>query len=382
LRVLDLSTNIAGPFAAMILGDLGADVIKIERRPSGDDTRTLPPRWGEEATVFIAMNRNKRSVLLDVKSPMGREALLRLARNADVIIESFPPGLAQKLALTCDDFRASNPRVIVCSISAFGDGEIGATLPGYDALVQAASGMMSFTGHADTAPVRIAPSILDLSTGLWAVIGIMAAIERRAKGGAPEHLRVSLVDSAFTLMAHQLLGYLATGEAPQKLGSGAPSAAPYGVFATLDGDIMIATASEPQFVRLCAALALNGLPADPRFRNMEARIRHRDELNSLLAQRIATGSLEHWLTVLGAAGISVTKVNELQEALQSPVAVERKLFVEPAQMGWDGGIQLLRLPIDPDGSAVRKRPPLLGEHSIEILREAGYSDAAIGELMG
>ena len=189
LRVLDLSTNIAGPFAAMILGDLGADVIKIERPPIGDDTRALPPRWGDESTVFIAVNRNKRSVVLDIKSDEGREALLKLAEAADVVVESFPPGLGEKLRLTFEDFKARNPRILMCSISAFGDGPLGRTMPGYDALVQSVSGLMSFTGHPGAAPVRIAPSVLDLTTGMWGALGLMAALARRAAGGGAEHVR-------------------------------------------------------------------------------------------------------------------------------------------------------------------------------------------------
>ncbi|HEY1313373.1 MAG TPA: CoA transferase, partial [Steroidobacteraceae bacterium] len=189
LRVLDLGTNIAAPFAAMMLGDMGADVIKIERPPNGDDTRALPPFWGHEATVFLSVNRNKRSVLLDIRSPEGRAALLKLAESADVIIESFPPGLAGKFKLRFADLRAHCPRVVLCSVSAFGDGPLGATMPGYDALVQAVSGLMSFTGHPHTPPTRLAPSVLDLTTGMWALIGIMAALTRRAAGGGAEHVR-------------------------------------------------------------------------------------------------------------------------------------------------------------------------------------------------
>jgi crotonobetainyl-CoA:carnitine CoA-transferase CaiB-like acyl-CoA transferase len=213
-KVLDLSTNIAGPFAAMILGDMGADVIKIERSPHGDDTRALPPTWEGEATVFLAVNRNKRSLLLDIKSPEGKAALLRLVETADVVIESFPPGLGEKLGVTFDTLKACNPRILMASISAFGDGPIGKTMPGYDALVQAVSGMMSFTGSPGMPTVRLAPSVLDLSTGMWTAIGLLAAIVRRTGSGGAEHIRPSLIDSAFTLMNPQLLGMLATGQPP------------------------------------------------------------------------------------------------------------------------------------------------------------------------
>src|SRR5260370_22627363 len=189
LRVLDLGTNIAAPFAAMMLGDMGADVIKIERPPSGDDPRALPPHWGHDATVFLAVNRNKRSVLLDIKTPEGRAALFKLVESADVVVESFPPGLAEKLKLRFEDLHAHNPRTVLCSVSAFGDGPLGAQMPGYDALVQAVSGLMSFTGQPEAPPIRLAPSVLDLTAGMWGLIGIMAALTRLAAGGGGEAVR-------------------------------------------------------------------------------------------------------------------------------------------------------------------------------------------------
>ncbi len=380
LRVLDLATNIAGPFAAMMLGDMGADVIKVERPPIGDDTRALPPRFGDEATVFLAMNRNKRSLVLDIKSTEGRKVLMKLAENADVVVESFPPGLGAKLKLGFEDFRARNPRLILCSVSAFGDGELGATMPGYDALVQSVSGLMSFTGHAGAAPVRLAPSVLDLTTGMWGGIGIMAALTRRAASGFGEHVRTSLLDSAFTLMGHQVQGYLATGDLPQKLGSGAPSAAPYRVFKGSDGDFMLATASDPQFVRLCKLLGLDALLSDPRYSTMPARLQHREALDGMLEERFAGEPIAHWLKKLGDAGISVGAVNDLAQALDMPVTRERGLFVSPQQIGWAEGMPLMRLPIDNQGQGIRLPPPTLGQHSQEILQQAGLSIEAIQRL--
>lgn len=370
LKVLDLSTNIAGPFAAMILGDMGADVIKIERPPHGDDTRALPPHWEGEATVFLAVNRNKRSLLLDIKSPEGKKALFRLVETADVVIESFPPGLGEKLGITFDYLKAHNPRILMASISAFGDGPIGKTMPGYDALVQAVSGMMSFTGSPDTPTVRIAPSILDLSTGMWTAIGLLAAILRRNAGGDAEHIRPSLIDSAFTMMNHQLFGMLATGLTPQKLGSGAPSAAPYGVFATIDGELMIATASEAQFPRLCAALGRDELQTDQRFVTMADRLGHREELNRVIAEIVKRQPTAYWLEALGKAGISCGRVNNLAEALALPVVAERDLL----------NSMQLRLPIDLSGQPPRAEPPKLGEHTREILEEAGFSEIEIAAI--
>lgn len=381
LRVLDLSTNIAGPLAAMVLGDLGADVVKVERPPIGDDTRALPPSWTDQATVFLAVNRNKRSLVLDLKSTEGREALLKLVEGADVVVESFPPGLGASLNLRFEDFRARKPSIVLCSISAFGDGEIGAKMPGYDALVQSMSGMMSFTGHPDAAPVRLAPSVLDMTTGMWAVIGIMAALARRAQSGAGEHVRSCLLDSAFALMGHQVQGYLATGILPPKLGSGAPSAAPYRVFEASDGSFMLATASDPQFVRLCGLLGLEPLLADERYARMPARLANRDSLDQLLQQRFSANSVRHWLKVLGAAGISAGPVNDLGQALAMPVTAERQLFLDPQQLSWVSGAPLMRLPIDIDASGIRRPPPTLGQHSHEVLREAGFNEMDIERLI-
>lgn len=380
LRVLDLGTNIAAPVAAMMLGDMGADVIKVERLPQGDDTRALPPFWHGTSTVYLAVNRNKRSIALDIKTVEGREALLKLAQTADVVIESFPPGLAEKQRLRFEDFRGCNPRLILCSVSAFGDGPLGAGMPGYDALVQAVSGLMSFTGHPDSEPVRLAPSVLDLTTGLWNVVGIMAALARRAAGGGGEHVRTSLIDSAFMLMCHQVLGFRATGTLPQRLGSGAPSAAPYRVYAGSDGDFMLATASDAQFLRLCTALGHPAWAADPRFATMAARLAHREPLDALLAAEFRTGTVAAWLARLNAAGLSAGAVNDIGQALATPIVGERDLFVDPRRMGWDEGLPLWRLPIDPGGAGLKRPPPGFGEHTAEILAEIGFDAAAIERL--
>lgn len=323
LRVLDLSTNIAGPYAALILADLGADVIKIERSPSGDDTRALPPRWGEDATVFLAMNRNKRGVMLDLKSPDDRAALIELAATADVVIESFPPGVADRLGLNHAAFAAANPAIVTCTVSAFGDGPLGSTMPGYDALVQAVSGLMSLTGHPESEPVRTGPSILDATTGMWSVIAIQAALARRAAGVGGGHVQAALIDSAFALVAHQIQGLQATGEQPPKLGSGAPSAAPYRVYPASEGHVMIATASEPQFPRLCAALGLDALAGDARYATMAARLANRDTLDAAISAATVAHDVDALIALLSGAGISVGRVNDLAEALASPVAQER-----------------------------------------------------------
>lgn len=380
LRVLDLATNIAGPYAALILADLGADVIKIERAPAGDDTRALPPRWDADATVFLAMNRNKRGVLVDLKSAAGRDAILKLAATADIVIESFPPGVADKLGLNHDAFTAANPAIVTCTVSAFGEGPLGAKMPGYDALVQAVSGLMSLTGHPGADPVRTGPSILDATTAIWSVIAIQAALARRGKTGNGEHVQASLLESAFALIAHQVQGLLATGEQPPKLGSGAPSAAPYRVYRASDGFLMIATASEPQFPRLCEALGIPLLAEDARFKTMAARIAHREPLDAAITDAVARQSVAVWLDVLASAGISAGPVNDLKQALAMPVAQELDLFVPAEAVGNVGGLAMQRIPTDPDGSGVRRPAPALGQHTREIFTEIGLAAEAIDRL--
>lgn len=371
LRVLDLATNIAGPFAAMILGDMGADVIKVERAPNGDDTRSLPPFVDGEATVFLAVNRNKRSIMLDYKAEADRAILTRLMRSADIVIESFPPGVAQRLGLQWADVSRINPAIILASVSAFGDGPIGKSMPGYDALVQAVSGLMSFTGNPGEPTVRMAPSVLDLTTGNWIAMAIMAALVRRGTSGRGENVTAALIDTAFNLMSHQLLAYQATGEEPQKLGSGAPSAAPYAVYKVADGEVLIATATEEQFPRLCAALGLEAMPDDPRFQTIADRIAHREALDGMIADAVAGRTVADVLKDLDAARISSGRVNSVAEACALPVVVERGLLRAPV----DGrAVPQVRLPIESDPSWHSRVPPQLDEHRSELLAELGLTE--------
>ena len=367
LRVLDFATNFAGPYAAMILGDMGVDVIKVERPPGGDDTRSLPPQVDGTATVFSAVNRNKRSIMIDYRDEADRAILFRLVETADVLIESFPPGFAEKRGLTYAAFAARNPALIGVSVSAFGDGPTGRTMPGYDALVQAVSGLMSFTGNKGDATVRIAPSVLDLTTGMWAAMGAMAALERRRSTGRGEHLHPALIDTAFNAMNHQLLAYRATGREPEKLGAGAPSAAPYGVYRATDGELLIATASDAQFPRLCAVLGLDELGRDPALAGMEQRIARREELDRVIAGRIARRSVAEWIGELDEARISCGRVNSVSEACRLPVVEERAFF---ARMPGTS-VEQIRLPLDESGTAMRRAPPRLDEHRAEILEELG-----------
>jgi crotonobetainyl-CoA:carnitine CoA-transferase CaiB-like acyl-CoA transferase len=388
VRVLDMSENIAGPLACLILADLGADVIKVERPGVGEATRSLPPRWSgrpgepDEATVFLAFNRNKRSLALDTRRPEGRDAVLRLASRADVVVESFRPGVAARLGLDFDAFAAVNPSVVHCAVSAFGTGPIGYGRAGYDALIQAFTGILEATGEPDGGPCRAAPSIIDMTTGMWAALSIQAALRRRDADPAcgPQSLEAALVDSGLFLMSHQIMGYLGSGQFPGRLGSAAPSAAPYQVWDTADFPIMIATSTDRTYASLCEVLDAPALAADPRFRSVADRIARRDELAGLIGRFLKARSAQEWLDALWAAGVPASPVHDLRAALEDPLTQERRLLVD-AEPGRIPDLRQLHLPMDGARCAALRQPPAVGEHTEEVLAEAGYTTDEIARII-
>ena len=370
IRVLDLTSSLAGPTATEILGALGADVIKIEHPGRGDEARDWGPRFFEGGSVmFFAANAGKRSLALDLKSPEGLKVLLRLADGADVAVQSLRPGTAERLGLGPEALRTRNPRLVYATIGAFGRKGPLATEPGYDPLMQAAAGIMSLTGETDRPPVRVGVSLIDIGTGVWAALAIVAALHE----GRGRTLDLSLYETALSLAPYQLTDVLAGGMPAGRHGSAFPLIVPYQVFETADGELMIVAANDRLFEKVCQTLGAPELAADERFATNPLRVANRADLIPLLQARIATETTAELLARLREAGVPASPVNDL-----AAVAAEEQLRATEILQEL-GGYELVSPPFSADGERVRygSEPPLLGQHSREILAETGYGDAAI-----
>jgi crotonobetainyl-CoA:carnitine CoA-transferase CaiB-like acyl-CoA transferase len=354
LLVADFSRVLAGPYATMLLGDLGADVVKVERPGTGDDTRGWGPPWsGDDATYYLGLNRNKRSVVLDLADPGDRELARELALRADVLVESFRPGLMAGWGLDGDTLRASgNPKLVSCSVTAFGSGE-GATLPGYDFLAQAVGGVMHITGAEDGPPTKVGAAVVDLICGLLSAIGILAALQ----GGGGRHVETSLMDAALTALLNQGSAWVLGGSSPGRMGNRHPSIVPYQTFATADRDIAIAVGNDRLFARLWDAV---GLEADPRYATSAQRVEHRDELTSRLGAVLRTAPADHWIALCRERGVPAGPVNDVPAAW----ALAESLGLQPLQDGFPAP----PLRVDGERPRVSRLPPALDEHGDEIRR--------------
>jgi crotonobetainyl-CoA:carnitine CoA-transferase CaiB-like acyl-CoA transferase len=364
LVVADFSRVLAGPFATMLLGDLGADVVKAEHPDGGDETRAWgPPFHDGHSTYYLSVNRNKRSVALDLKSDSGRRAARALATRADVLVENFKAGSLERLGLGYDQVAADNPGLVWCSISGFGRGA-GAELPGYDFLVQAMSGLMSITGPAGGEPTKVGVALVDVLTGLYAFGGVLAALAERERTGRGQRVEVSLLGSALASLVNQASSFLCTGTPPRAMGNRHPSITPYETLATADRPLVVAVGNDGQFARLCRVLGLDDAAADPRFATNADRVANREELAPLLEGALAARGAADWVAALAEAGVPCGLVNDVGEAF----ALAERLGLAPVADA--GGVPQVANPIGLSATpaSYRLAPPDLGEHTAEVLR--------------
>lgn len=381
LRVLDLTQNIAGPFCTQLLGDFGATVWKVERPGLGDDARQWAPTWGTSGTAFLAHNRNKNSICIDLANPKAQAVVGKLARCADVLVHSMRPETIERHGYGYETLSRANPRLVYCAISAFGEVGPLRDLPGYDALIQGYSGIMSVTGNVGESPVRVGVSIIDNAAGLWAFCGILAALLRRATTGKGTKVTTSLAEVGISWVGMLMTNFLATGRVPAKMGSAAPLAAPYEAYRTADDWIMIAANNNRQFHKLCNVIEAGCLAANSKFSTNELRVKNRQELRTAIEEKTATRPTNHWVGALRHAGVPCNAIHTIDQLCNDPQVQALRMIV-PMPSPDNPDYKTIDIPISLSGErAIRNSlPPRLGGQTDEILRAAGFADAEIGAL--
>lgn len=393
VKVVDLSRVLAGPWCSQLLADYGADVIKVERPGSGDDTRGWGPPWVHDPTgvptaesaYFLATNRNKRSITVDLSRARGQAIVKSLAANADVLIENFRVGSLVRYGLDATSLGSANPRLVYCSISGYGQTGPRAAEPGYDAMIQASAGLMSLTGARDEeggSPQKAGVAIADIMAGMYAATAIMAALHARERTGRGQHVDVPLYDSQVAWLANQAMNYLVSGEVPRRLGTAHPNIVPYQAFATRDGYLMLAVGTDRQFRACCTCLGCPELADAPAYANNAQRVGNREALVSILAERFRQHDTGHWIEALQAAGVPAGPINDLAQVLSGPYAEARGL-VRSLPHPTAGCVPTVANPVHFSMTPVeyRNAPPVLGQDTIPVLRqELGLDDEDIHEL--
>lgn len=393
IRVLDLSRVLAGPWCTQILADLGADVIKIERPGSGDDTRQWGPPFAsvdgggnEESLYFLATNRGKRSMTLDLSDSRGQKVVHELAAHCDVVVENFKVGALARYGLDYETLKGINPSLVYCSITGFGQTGPYADRAGYDFMIQAMGGLMSVTGEAEdvagTNPQKVGVAIADLVTGLYSANAIQTALIHRERTGQGQYIDMALLDCQVAILANQAMTYLAAGQTPVRMGNAHPNIVPYQVFETQDGHIILAVGNDGQFRRFCELADQPHLAQDPRFVANRGRVKHRAQLIEALALLMKRKNTDDWLNLLEPEGIPCGRINSIDETLNDPQVVHRQMRTQALHSSL-GQINLLGSPLklSETPGEVRRAPPVLGEDTDQVLREVlGYEDSAISAL--
>jgi crotonobetainyl-CoA:carnitine CoA-transferase CaiB-like acyl-CoA transferase len=371
LRVLDLTRVLAGPTCTQMLGDLGAEVIKIERPEAGDDTRGFaPPFWPEtkESAYFLGVNRNKKSVTMDMAKPEAQAILHRLLETTDILVENFKVGALAKMGLGWDQLKAKYPRLIYCSITGFGQSGPYAPRPGYDALIQAMGGVMSLTGEPNGSPQKVGVPVADLFAGLYGCIGILAALNHRTATGQGQQIDIGMLDTHVAWLANQGMNYLSTGENPPRLGNQHPNISPYQEFPTKDGYIILAVGNDPTFERFCKAFGQEHLLADERFSTNPKRVANRDLVTATLTPVMKTRTTTEWVEALEAQKIGCGPINTLADVFADPHVQAREMTLE-MQHGSGATVKVIANPVKLSATppTYRIAPPVLGEHTEEVL---------------
>jgi crotonobetainyl-CoA:carnitine CoA-transferase CaiB-like acyl-CoA transferase len=381
-HVVDLTQNVAGPFCTQILGDFGAEVIKVERPRGGDDTRAwLPPSIGDQASIFLALNRNKKSICLDLDTAEGVQVMHKLVASADIVIHSFKPGSAEARGLGFNDLRRSRPDLIYCAISAFGENGPLRGMPGYDPLMQAFTGIMSVTGNPESDAVRVPVSLIDMGTGLWAALGIVGAALHRTRTGEGMLVGANLMDTGLSWMTVFIASYLATGTLPEKLGSAMAMTVPYELFPTSDGRVFIAAGNDRLFARVCEALGCPELAIDNRFDTNARRVVRRSQLHALLTARTTRMTTQAAVAALRKLGAPCSELNNLSQVLaHEQVAAAEMLMPLPVAGAPQHKAVALPLSLNGKRSTARMVPPGLGEHTDEVLSGRGFTAHQIGVM--